>query len=180
MTFTRRLAAARARLTGGGWPLLPLRLLVGFAFASHGYAKLARGVGGFATIVAALHLPAPGLTAWVTALVELLGGIGLMVGIGVAPLSLAFSGIMLTALFGVHLRYGFSSIRLKALTPAGAEFGPVGYELNLLYLAALLALGLSTPGPLSVARWLEARRNKTRTLASLFLAAGDDARARRP
>ena len=43
----------------------------------------------------------------------------------------------------MHLRYGFSSIRLKALTSAGAEFGPVGYELNLLYIAALLTLALS-------------------------------------
>lgn len=75
---------------------------------------------------------------------------------------------MLTALFGVHLQYGFSSIRLKALTPAGAEFGPVGYELNLLYIAALVALAVSPPSALSLGRWLEMRRNKRRTLPSLF------------
>ena len=179
MTITHRLAGARARLSERGWPLLPLRLLVGFGFASHGYAKLTRGVDGFTAIVTALHLPAPAVTAWLTTFIELLGGLALIAGIGVAPVSLAFIGIMLTALFGVHLRYGFSSIRLTALTPGGAEFGPVGYELNLLYIAALLALALSAPGAFSVARWLEARRNKTRRLPSLSFATGDEARARR-
>jgi putative oxidoreductase len=179
MSIIDRLASARERLSSRGWPLLPLRLLVGFGFASHGLAKLTRGVEAFAAIVAAMHLPAPVATAWATALLELLGGIGLMVGIAVVPLSLAFVGIMLTALFGVHLRYGFSSIRLQALTASGAEFGPVGYELNLLYTAALLALALSSPSALSVGQWLDLRRNKTRTLPSLSSATGNDARARR-
>ena len=120
----------------------------------------------------ALHVPAPGFTAWAVTLLELLGGVALMAGVAVAPLSLAFIGVMLTALFGVHLRYGFSGIKLKALTPTGAEFGPVGYELNLLYIAALLTLSLSTPSAISVARWLQARRNKRRTFPSLSLRDG--------
>ena len=41
------------------------------------------------------------------------------------------------------------------MAAAGAVFGPVGYELNLLYIAALLALVLGGPSPLSVDRWLE-------------------------
>jgi len=160
MPISERLDQLRLRLSDAGLPLLPLRLLVGFGFAAHGYAKLARGVGSFAGILAAMGIPAPGVTAWVTALTELLGGIALMAGVAVAPLCLAFIVTMLTALFGVHLRYGFSSIRLKALTGSGAEFGPVGYELNLLYIAALLALALSRPSALSVGRWLESRRRR--------------------
>jgi putative oxidoreductase len=179
MPLLRRLAGARERLSTAGWPLLPLRLLVGFGFASHGFAKLGRGVDAFAVILAAMHIPAPRATAWVTSLLELLGGVALMAGVAIAPLCLAFIGIMTTALFGVHLRYGFSSIRLKALTSAGAEFGPVGYELNLLYIAALLTLALSAPGALSVARFLQARRNKRLPFTSLSSAAGNDARARR-
>jgi len=167
MRIPRQIAGIRDRLSEEGWPLLPLRLLVGFGFAAHGWAKLARGVDSFAAIVGAMHLPAPVLTAWAATLLELLGGLAMAAGIAVAPLSLAFSGVMLTALFGVHLRYGFSSIRLKALTAAGAEFGPVGYELNLLYIAALVALAVSPPSALSVGRWLEMRRNKRRTLPSL-------------
>lgn len=142
------------------WGLVPLRLVVGFGFAAHGYAKLARGPEAFAGIVAALGIPAAGPVAWVTTLLELVGGISLMLGAAVIPLSVPLAVVMLTAMFGVHFRYGFSSIRLKSLTAAGAEFGPVGYELNLLYIAALVALALAGPTPLSVDRWLEARKRR--------------------
>jgi hypothetical protein len=43
-------------------------------------------------------------------------------------------------------------VALKKVGSAGAEFGPVGYELNLLYIAALLALALSPPTALSLER----------------------------
>ena len=43
-----------------------------------------------------------------------------------------FRSLPLVAIFTVHLPYGFSSIKLMAVTPAGAQFGPVGYECNLL------------------------------------------------
>jgi putative oxidoreductase len=143
-----------------GWALLPLRLVVGFGFAAHGYAKLARGPESFAAILHVMGIPAPGLMAWATSLLELLGGISLMLGAYVLPLSLPLSAVMVTAIFGVHFRYGFSSIRLQALSASGAVFGPVGYELNLLYVAALLVLALSGPSPVSVDRWLYNRRGE--------------------
>jgi len=142
------------------WPLVPLRLIIGFGFAAHGYAKLARGPEHFADILAAMGIPAPGVTAWLTTLVELAGGIGLMLGAGVVAFAVPLGAIMATAMVGVHLRYGFSSIRLTGLTDAGATFGPVGYELNLVYLAGLVALALSGPSPLSIDRWLAARAPK--------------------
>ncbi len=142
------------------WALLPLRLVVGFGFAAHGYAKLARGPESFAAILQAMGIPAPGLMAWATALLELLGGTSLMLGAFVLPLSLPLAVVMVTAMFGVHLRYGFSSIRLQAFGASGAVFGPVGYELNLLYVAALLVLALSSPSPVSVDRWLCDRKGK--------------------
>jgi putative oxidoreductase len=143
------------------WALLPLRVMVGFGFAAHGYAKLARGPAGFAPIVAALGFPAPLFTAWATSIVEFAGGILLMSGALVLPLTFAFAAIMAVALFGVHFRYGFSSIRLLALTSAGAQFGPTGYELNLLYLASIATLALAGSTPLSVDRALEERRRRS-------------------
>ena len=83
-----------------------------------------------------------------------------MLGAYVLPLSLPLGVIMLTAMFGVHFRYGFSSIRLQALSASGAVFGPVGYELNLLYVAALLVLALCGPSPVSVDRWLCNRKGE--------------------
>ncbi|HEU4733417.1 MAG TPA: DoxX family protein [Kofleriaceae bacterium] len=139
------------------WALVALRLLVGFGFAAHGYAKLARGPELFAVTLTGMGIPAPGVMAWLTTVLELAGGIAIMLGAFVAPLALPLGVIMATALFGVHLRYGFSSIKLKAITSAGAEFGPPGYEVNLLYIAALLVLAASGPTAWSIDRW-RARR----------------------
>jgi putative oxidoreductase len=146
----------------GRWALVPLRLVVGFGFAAHGYAKLDRGPEQFATILAALGVPAPTTTAWVTSLLEFAGGVSLMLGAFVVPLSVPLAVIMATAMFAVHLRYGFSSIRLKGITNTGPVFGPIGYEVNLLYIAALLTLALGGSSPLSVSRWLEARLRSRR------------------
>ena len=137
---------------------MPLRLVVGYGFAAHGYAKLARGVGNFENILSAIGIPAPGAMAWITSLLEFVGGICVLCGAWLVPLCAPLATIMVTAMFGVHFRYGFSSIRLKGMTAAGAQFGPVGYELNLFYLAALLTLALSPTTALSLDRWLESRR----------------------
>jgi putative oxidoreductase len=157
--FGDKISALQRRLSLDGWVLLPLRLMVGFGFAAHGYAKLARGPESFGTVLAAMGVPAPVFMSWATSLLELLGGIALMLGAAVVPLSVPMAAIMATAMLGVHARYGFSSIKLKAITVSGAEFGPPGYELNLLYIAALITLAFSRPSPLSVDRWLAARED---------------------
>jgi len=160
MTIGQWVAGQRKRIVQGNWALLPLRAMVGFGFAAHGYAKLARGPTSFAPILIALGVPAPAFTAWATSLVEFAGGILLMLGAFVVPLCLPLATTMATAMFGVHFRYGFSSIRLTALSAAGAQFGPIGYELNLLYLVAIATIVLGGSSPLSVDRWLEARKHR--------------------
>lgn len=137
--------------------IVPLRLIVGFGFAAHGYAKLSRGPANFATILQSMGVPHPGLMAWLTSLLELIGGVSVMVGGFVVPLALPLSVIMLTAMFKVHLQYGFSSIRLKSVTVSGSEFGPIGYELNLLYIAGLITIALIGPAKLSLDYWLRQR-----------------------
>ena len=132
------------------WAPLLLRLIVGYGFAVHGMAKLSRGAGSFAGILQSIGVPAPHLMAWVTILSELLGGIAIAMGAFVTVFSIPLAVILLVATFTVHLPYGFSSIKLIAVTQAGAQFGPPGYECNLLYLAALAALVLGGPGPLAV------------------------------
>jgi len=158
LTLRHHLARVRSAIADGGWALLPLRLLVGYGFAAHGYAKLARGPAAFAEILAAIGIPGALPTAWITSLLELFGGIAIMLGAAVLSLAVPFVIIMLTAMFGVHARYGFSSVRLKSVSATGAVFGPVGYEVNLLYITALVALALGGSTPLSVDRWIENRR----------------------
>jgi len=48
--------------------------------------------------------------------------------------------IHLVAMFFVHSQYGFSSVNTIGLTEAGPQFGPPGFEVNLLYIAGLLAI----------------------------------------
>ena len=68
------------RISEKGWALLPLRLMIGFGFAAHGYAKLSQGPENFAAILTAIEVPQPHLMAWVTSLLELMGGISVMAG----------------------------------------------------------------------------------------------------
>jgi len=140
---------------------IPLRLIVGFGFMEHGFAKLSKGPDAFATILHALAVPAPHFVAWFTILTELLGGLAILLGAFVSLVSLPMAALLLVAIFTVHLPYGFSSIKLIAITAAGAQFGPPGYECDLLYLACLAALVLGGPGPLAIDGLL--RKNK-RTL----------------
>jgi putative oxidoreductase len=140
------------------WAPLPLRLIVGFGFMQHGFAKLSRGSDAFATILHALGVPAPHLMAWLTILIEILGGLAVVLGAFVTLVSLPMAALLLVAIFTVHLPYGFSSIKLIAVTPAGAQFGPVGYECNLLYLACLAAFVLGGSGPLAVDALIRKRR----------------------
>jgi putative oxidoreductase len=132
------------------WTPIPLRLIVGYGFMEHGFAKIMHGPDVFAAILQALGVPAPHLMAWVTILVEVFGGLAIILGAFVTLASLPMAVVLLVAIFTVHLPYGFSSIKLLAVTAAGAQFGPPGYECDLLYLAGLLALVLGGAGPLSV------------------------------
>lgn len=134
----------------GRWAALPLRLIVGFGFMQHGFAKWSKGPDTFAAILQALHVPAPHLMAWATILIELVGGFAVLVGAFVILVSVPMAALLVVAIFTVHLQYGFSSIKLMAVTAAGAQFGPPGYECDLLYLACLAALVLGGAGPLSI------------------------------
>jgi putative oxidoreductase len=140
------------------WPSIPLRLIVGYGFMEHGFAKLTKGPDAFANILQAIGVPQPHFMAWSTILVEILGGLAVILGAFVTLASLPMAAVLLVAMFTVHLPYGFSSIKIKAVTAAGAQFGPPGYEVNLLYLACLLALVLGGPGPLAIDSLMRKRR----------------------
>jgi putative oxidoreductase len=146
------------------WVPIPLRLIVGFGFMQHGLAKLARGPEAFATILQGLNVPKPHLMAWATILTEIFGGMAVFLGAFVALASVPMAAVMLVAIFTVHLPNGFASIKLLAVTAAGAQFGPPGYECNLLYLACLAALVLGGAGPLSVDGSIAKRRRRSTVL----------------
>jgi putative oxidoreductase len=136
-----------------------MRILVGYGFMEHGFAKLSKGPDAFAGILQQLGVPLPHVAAWLTICTELVGGLALLLGAFVVWASIPTAGVLLVAMVSVHLPYGFSSVRLLSVSASGARFGPVGYELDLLYLAALVILALQGPGPFSID---EARQQRLR------------------
>ena len=146
-----------ARLTSHAYRscyAIPLRLIVGFGFMEHGYAKIARGPENYSSILLALGVPAPDLLAWVTIFIELLGGLAVLLGAFIPLASVPMAIILLVAIFTVHVQNGFSSIKLLSVDAAGAHFGQPGFETPLLYLAALIALVIGGSGPLALDRLL--------------------------
>ena len=122
-------AAVHDRLRG--WGVAVLRVMVGLIFLAHGVQKLfGEGFGGVAGMMGGLGIPAPALAAVVLVLVELLGGVALILGLftRLAAVPLAFSMLVATVL--VHLPNGFFS------SSGGVEF-------TLLLTVACVALAMT-------------------------------------
>jgi putative oxidoreductase len=139
------------------WAVLPLRLIVGYGFIAHGLAKWSAGPEKFGKLLEVIGTPAPAAMAWVMMLLEIFGGLAIVVGLFVEIVSVPLIISMLVAMFTIHIHYGYSSVHTIGLTATGPVFGPPGYEINVLYVGALLALALVGSGPLSADRWLFAR-----------------------
>jgi putative oxidoreductase len=142
--------AFRNRTSLARWAPIPLRLIVGYGFMQHGFAKLSKGPEAFAIILHAIGVPAPHLMAWLTILIEIFGGLAVLLGAFIPLVSLPMAGILLVAMFVVHWPYGFSSIKIMSVVSRRAQFGPPGYECDLLYLACLAALVLAGSGPMAI------------------------------
>jgi putative oxidoreductase len=139
-------AATHSTAALSAWGFLILRLAVGAVFAMHGWQKLTvMGVGGVAGFFGSLGIPFPEVAALVVTLVELVGGLALILGLGTRLAGALLAIDMLVALLLVHLPNGFA-----------VENG--GYEFVLVLLAASLFFALSGPGRLSLDARLLARR----------------------
>ena len=150
-----------ARLFSSRWAILPLRLVVGYGFMAHGFAKWSRVPEKFATLLGILGVPGPTTMAWLVTMLELLGGLAIVIGAFVVIASVPLVASMIVAMLTIHVHYGFSAINTIGLTATGPVFGPPGYEINLLYIGALVVIALAGPGALSVDEWLRGSRAAT-------------------
>ena len=107
-----------------------------------GLSKL-QNPAGFIGFVTSLGIPAPGVLGWLPVILEPLGGLLLILGLGTRWLGLYFTLEMLVTAFYVKAMRGTPFI------VSGGRPG-VGYELDLLLLAGSLALVLLGAGRLSV------------------------------
>lgn len=132
----------------GPWPL---RVMLAVGFVYHGLPKLT-GAGHleFSGMLGGMGVPAPELTAWLVGLVEVGGALALLLGYQVRLVVLPLLVEMLVALFFVHGPNGFNAIHITGAGPDGPVFGMPGAEFSLLYIALLVALGLTGAGPLSM------------------------------
>jgi len=99
---------------------VPLRVAMGIIFAVAGYSKLV-GIGGTIEYFAKLGFPLPVITAWFIALLELGGGIALILGVFVRYLGLLYAIEFVVASFWVKLpMQGYAAARLDLMLLAGA------------------------------------------------------------
>ena len=125
--------------------LLILRLVVGGLFIAHGAQKIfVFGLAGVSSGFAHMGIPMAGVTAPFIALLELLAGVALVVGLLTRLASLGLFFDMLGAIGFVHFKNGF--------------FLPNGYEFALTLAAVTLALVITGPGVFSLDALVFGRR----------------------
>jgi putative oxidoreductase len=121
-----------------GWGMAPLRLVVGLVFVVHGAQKLfVFGFGGTAGFMQSIGIQAPMVASIVVTLVELLGGIALVLGLFTRWAALLLAVDMLVAVLVVHASKGFF------ISEGGVEFA-------LTLLGANLTLLIAGPGAIAI------------------------------
>lgn len=125
-----------------------LRVMAGITFFLHGWAKL-QNPQGFIGFVGSLGFPVPVFFGWLVILLETVGGLLLVLGLGVRGVGLLLAVEMVFTTWLVKSGIGF-------IAPSDAP--GVGAELDLMLLATSLALFILGAGELSVAKILSGRR----------------------
>ena len=123
-----------------GWGITAVRVSMALIFIFAGWAKMASGFGNVAAAFTKMGIPVPGLSGPFIAILELVGGIALLVGLCSRWFGLLFAIEFVVAAFYV-------------------KFAPLGWNagrLDLMLLAGGLLLFLAGPGKAAIDElWLE-------------------------
>lgn len=137
-----RSVAAKLNALAPAAPVV-LRLVLGAVMGYHGYQKLVGGPANFGNgmLGGMLGLPAPVFFGWVVTLVELVGGVMLILGLLTRLVALADIVLLTVATLTVKTGLGL-------IAPGGAMLP--GAELDLALIAGFVGLLLLGPGRLSL------------------------------
>jgi len=119
------------------WMSLIVRVVFGFMFFYHGVVKFQGGIEYTVGYFESLGLVA-GL-AYVVAIIELVGGLLLILGLGTRIIGAVFAVIMIGAIFTAKLSYGLFGDGTYA-----------GYELEIVYVALAIYFMFADRSPLSI------------------------------
>ncbi|GAA2211212.1 hypothetical protein GCM10009850_066710 [Nonomuraea monospora] len=130
--------------------LLLARVAIGVIFLVHGYQKFATmGIAGTTKFFESVGIPLAGLAAPAVAVLEVAGGLALILGVALPIAGTLLALDMLGAIAFVHGANGLA--------------GEGGYEFVLALAAASLAVGFTGGGALALDRVLTRRRGATAT-----------------
>ena len=107
-----------------------LRLVLGATFLIHGAAKFQGGIENTVGFLESLGFP--GFTAYIVALIELVGGLAMLLGVGTRVVSILFAIVLAVAVVKVKLAGGFLGNGQMA-----------GFELDLALLAMSVFLAIT-------------------------------------
>jgi putative oxidoreductase len=133
--------------TSLSWAITVVRVVLGVIFFAHGAQKVFGWFGGYGLkgttdYFVSLGFPRP--VAYLGCFLELLGGIGLLLGLLTRVSAVAIIVMMIGAIAKVHWRHGF--FLNWSLAPGKGH----GYEANLALIAMALACLIAGGGRLSV------------------------------
>jgi putative oxidoreductase len=123
-----------------------MRVVLGILFLSHGISKLQMGLVNVEAWFSSMGVP--GVLAYCVAVLELVGGIFLIVGLFTRYVSALFVIMLIGAIFTMKLSVGLLGNSQMA-----------GYELDLGFMLIAIYLVVSKPAPLSIDHVLLNKRN---------------------
>ena len=121
--------------------MIILRVVLGFIFAIHGLQKFQAGLGNIAGFFDSIGIP--GFLAYVVAIIELVGGILLILGVGTRVMSALIALVMVGAIFTAKFSVGFI-----------AADGSTGYEYDVALAAIAIYFIFAGAGQYSVDQFI--------------------------